>query len=64
MIDLLRNKKSECKRISTDTNGRIMKRGTHTNDEAFSLINLRNSNTEVEHTKTLCELDQMLGKFI
>ena len=40
-----------------------MKRGTHTNDEAFSLINLRNSNTEVEHTKTLCELDQMLGKF-
>ena len=40
-----------------------MKRGKHTNDEAFSLINLRNSNTEVEHTKTLCELDQMLGNF-
>ena len=62
IIFFLRNKNLKCRKRSTDTNGRIIIMEAHIDDEIFVLINLYSSNTEKEQMKTLCELDQLLGK--
>ena len=63
MTGFLWNKNFKCTIISNDTNGRIIIMEAHIDDEIFALIDLYNSNSEVEQTKTLYKLDQILGKF-
>lgn len=48
------------KKVIYDTNGGIIIMKAHIDDK---ILLLYGSNTEVELIKTLCDLDQMLGKF-
>ena len=63
MIDFVRNKNFKCKKNITDTNGRMIIMQAHFDGKKCALINLCNLNNEVVQIKTLCELNQLLGKF-
>ena len=62
-IGFLGNKNFKWKRLSTDTNHRIIIAKSQNDDEILVLINPFSSNTDEQHIKTLCDLDQFLGEF-
>ena len=51
MIDFLGNKRINCKKIRTDSNGRILVLEVKIDDEIFILINPYNPNTEAVQVK-------------
>ena len=63
MIGYLGSNKIKVNRIKIDNQGRILIVYTDIYEEIFVLINLYNTNTEMEQNKTIYELDQLLGDF-
>ena len=49
------------RKLSHDSNGRILIIEANIDDKLYVLINFYNSNTETEQIKTFCELDQLLS---
>ena len=63
MIGYLGSKKIKLNRIENDCQGRILIVDADFDEETFVLINVFNESTETKHTKTIYQLDQLLGDF-
>ena len=63
MIGCFGSEKIKDNRIKNEIQGRIVIVGAGIDEETFVLINLYNPNTKMGQSKTICELDQLLGDF-
>ena len=63
MIGCFGSEKIKDNRIKNEIQGRIVIGGAGIDEETFVLINLYNPNTKMGQSKTICELDQLLGDF-
>ena len=63
MIGCFGSGKIKDNRIKNEIQGRIVIGGAGIDEETFVLINLYNPNTKMGQSKTICELDQLLGDF-
>ena len=63
MIGYLGSNKIKVNRTKNDHQSRILIVDADIDEEIFGLINLYNTDTEVEQIKTIYELDQLLSDF-
>ena len=61
MIGYLGSNKIKVNRTKNEDQGRILIVEADIDEETFVVINLYNSNTEMEQIKTIYELDQLLN---